>query len=222
MWDVDYTLLRGGGVAARAWQAAFVALTGMPWRRTPDFGGRTDLDICAEVFAAHGVTDCTPERFFARYVREVHVNRHLFAEQGALMPGVRQVLDRLAGDPRVVQTLVTGNVPQVAAAKVAAFGLSAAFDAEVGGYGTDDSLRATLVRRSRERAEAKYGERFQPVVIGDTVSDVAAALANGAMSIGVATGRTTMDELARAGAHAVLPDLSDAEAVARLVAAGPR
>jgi phosphoglycolate phosphatase len=217
MWDVDYTLLRGGGVASRAWRAAFTEVTGVPWRQTPIFGGRTDLDICAEVFTAHGVTDCTPARFFARYVEQVHDNRHLFAEQGALMPGVRDVLDRLGADPGIVQTLVTGNVPQVAAAKVAAFDLAGAFDAEVGGYGTDDSVRATLVRRSLERAEAKYDQRFQPVVIGDTVHDVTAALANDAIAIGVATGATSMAELVLAGAHAVLPDLSDVDAVVRVV-----
>jgi phosphoglycolate phosphatase len=211
MWDVDYTLLRGGGVASDAWRTAFVELTGLPWRETPVFGGRTDSDICAEVFATHGVTDCTPERFFRRYVEEVQVNRHLFAEHGALMPGVREVLDRLGADPDVVQTLVTGNVPQVAAAKIAAFGLTGSFDAEVGGYGTDDSVRATLVRRCRERAEAKYGETFQPVVIGDTVHDVAAALANDAVAIGVATGGNSAAELTDAGAHAVLDDLSDVD-----------
>jgi phosphoglycolate phosphatase-like HAD superfamily hydrolase len=217
MWDIDYTLLRGGGVAARAWQAAFTELTGVAWRATPSFGGRTDLDICAEVFATHGVTDCTPERFFVRYVEQVRRTEHLFAEQGALMPGVRAVLDRLGDDPGVVQTLVTGNVPEVAAAKVAAFGLTYAFDAEVGGYGTDDSVRATLVRRSRERAEAKYGERFVPVVIGDTVYDVTAALANGALAVGVATGSTEMAELVLAGAHAALPDLSDVDAAVRVL-----
>jgi phosphoglycolate phosphatase-like HAD superfamily hydrolase len=217
MWDIDYTLLRGGGVASRAWQAAFTEVTGVPWRQTPIFGGRTDLDICAEVFTAHGVTDCTPERFFARYVEEVHDNRHLFAEQGQLMPGVRDVLDRLGAEPGIVQTLVTGNVPQVAAAKVAAFDLAHAFDAEVGGYGTDGSVRAALVRLSLERAESKYDQRFQPVVIGDTVHDVTAALANDAVAIGVATGATTMAELVLAGAHAVLPDLSDVDAVVRVV-----
>jgi phosphoglycolate phosphatase len=211
MWDIDYTLLRGGGVASRAWQTAFTAITGVAWRHMPVFGGRTDLDICAETFAAHGVTDCTPERFFARYVEEVHANRHQFAEQGELMPGVRDVLARLAADPGVVQTLVTGNVPQVAAAKVAAFALDGAFDAEVGGYGTDDHVRATLVRRSLERAEAKYGRRLQPVVIGDTVWDVTAALANDAVAIGVATGATTAADLAGAGAHVVLTDLSDVD-----------
>ena len=217
MWDVDYTLLRGGGVAAEAWRLAFTEITGVAWRSTPIFGGRTDMDICAEVFAAHGVTDCTPERFFVRYVQRVELTRHLFAEQGALMPGVRDVLHRLGTDPNVVQTLVTGNVPEVAAAKVAAFELTGSFDAEVGGYGTDDSVRATLVRRSLERAEAKYGERFTPVVIGDTVNDITAALANGALAVGVATGSTRMADLALSGAHAVLPDLTDVEATVRIL-----
>jgi phosphoglycolate phosphatase len=217
MWDVDYTLLRGGGVSARAWRSAFTELTGVEWRATPIFGGRTDMDICAEVFAVHGVTDCTPERFFVRYVEKVRATRHEFGEQGALLPGVREVLARLGTDPDVVQTLVTGNVPEVAEAKVAAFGLTGAFDTEVGGYGTDDSVRATLVRRSLERAQAKYGESFRPVVIGDTVHDISAALANGALAVGVATGTTSMAELALAGAHAVLPDLSDVDSAVRIL-----
>jgi phosphoglycolate phosphatase len=217
MWDVDRTLLYGGGVAAQAWKAAFTEVTGVAWRDTPVFGGRTDADICAEVFAAHGVTTCTPERFFARYVERVHAVRHLFAEQGAVLPGVRAVLHRLGSRPDVVQTLVTGNVPQVAAAKVAAFGLADAFDAEIGGYGTDDRVRATLVRRSLERAQAKYGERFAPVVVGDTTYDVTAALANGALAVGVATGSTSMAQLVLAGAHAVLPDLADVDAAVAVI-----
>jgi phosphoglycolate phosphatase len=217
MWDVDYTLLRGGGVAARAWQAAFTELTGVAWRGNPIFGGRTDMDICIEVFATHGVTDCTPERFFVRYVEKVRAARHEFGEHGSLLPGVREVLARLRAEPQVVQTLVTGNVPEVAEAKVAAFDLAAAFDAEVGGYGTDDSVRATLVRRSRERAEAKYGEAFRPVVVGDTVHDITAALANDALAVGVATGSTSATQLEQAGAHVVLPDLSDVDEVVRIL-----
>jgi phosphoglycolate phosphatase len=215
MWDVDYTLLRGGGVAATAWRAAFTEVTGLDGRAAPVFGGRTDLDICAEVFAAHGITEYTPEAFFDRYTKQVALNAHLFAVQGALMPGVKDVLDRLSTDESVVQTLVTGNVPAVAHAKVAAFGLAAVFDQEVGGYGTDDSLRASLVRRSLERAEAKYGERFAPVVVGDTVNDVEAGLANQALVVGVATGSTGMADLELAGAHIVLPDLSDVDSAVR-------
>ncbi|WP_433793872.1 HAD family hydrolase [Actinoplanes sp. CA-252034] len=212
MWDIDYTLLRGGGVTTKAWKAAFTDVTGVAWRDTPSFGGRTDTDICNEVFAVHGVTDCTHERFFARYVEAIHEVKHEFAVHGHLMPGVREVLARLDADPGVVQTLVTGNHPEVAAIKVAAFGLEGSFDAEIGGYGTDDSVRATLVRRCMERARAKYGEDFAPVVIGDTEHDVAAALANGALAVAVATGAPTAADLTAAGAHVVLPDLSDLDA----------
>lgn len=221
MWDIDYTLMRGGGLAARAWKAAFTELTGLEWRSTPAFGGRTDRDICAEVFATHGVTDCTPERFFVRYIHYVRTEKHEFAQQGSLLPGVRDVLKRLGNEPAVVQTLVTGNIPEVAAMKVEAFGLTDSFDEEIGGYGTDDSLRATLVRRSLERAEAKYGERFTPVVVGDTVHDVAAALANGAIAVGVATGRTSIAQLAEAGAHVALPDMSDVDATVRVLTGTP-
>ena len=45
------------------------------------------------------------------------------------------------------------------------------------------------------------------------------ALANGALAVGVATGRTKMADLVLAGAHAVLPDLSDVEATVRILTA---
>jgi phosphoglycolate phosphatase-like HAD superfamily hydrolase len=220
MWDIDRTLLIGGRVAVTAWATAFTAVTGVPWQRMAVTAGRTDRDISAEIFAAHGIADCEPhlEAFFAAYADEVHANRHRFAEQGRLLPGVREVLARLADRPHVVQTLVTGNIPPVAAAKVAAFDLSWAFDAEVGGYGTDDSVRATLVRRSLQRAQAKYGHAFEAIVVGDTVHDVTAALANDAIAVGVATGSTTAEELTGAGAHHTLADLSDVDAAVALLA----
>ena len=49
--------------------------------------------------------------------------------------------------------------------------------------------------------------------------DVAAALANGALAVGVATGATSMAELMLAGAHAVLADLSDVDATVRALTA---
>jgi phosphoglycolate phosphatase len=222
MWDIDRTLLIGGGAALRAYATAFTAFTGVPWQAMAVTAGRTDRDISAEIFAAHGIEDCEPHLagFFAAYADEVHANRHSFAEQGTLLPGVRQVVTALANRPNVVQTLVTGNIPAVAAAKVAAFDLTWAFDAEVGGYGTDDSVRATLVRRSLERAEAKYGHGFDAIVVGDTVHDVTAALANGATVLAVATGATAAEELAAAGAHHTLTDLSDVDAVVSLLAGG--
>ncbi|BFU46372.1 HAD family hydrolase [Krasilnikovia sp. MM14-A1004] len=220
MWDIDRTLLVSGKAAHQAYATAFTAVTGVAWRAMAVTAGRTDRDISAEIFAAHGIADCEPhlDGFFTRYADEVHAARHLIAEQGHLLPGVRDVLQALAGRPGVVQTVVTGNIPAVAAAKVGAFDLARAFDMDIGGYGADDVARAPLVRRCLERTHAKYGGPVHPVVIGDTTFDVAAALACGAVAVGVATGATSAAELARAGAHAVLDDLSDVDAAVAVIA----
>ena len=175
----------------------------------------------AEIFAAHGIEDCEPHLagFFAAYADEVHANRHLRRAGDRCCPVSGRCLTALADRPNVVQTLVTGNIPAVAAAKVAAFDRTGV--RRRGGW-----LRhrrqspGDLVRRSLERAEAKYGHGFDAIVVGDTVHDVTAALANGATVLAVATGATTAEELAAAGAHHTLTDLSDVDAVVSLLAGG--
>jgi len=50
-------------------------------------------------------------------------------------------------------------------------------------------------------------------VVGDTPLDIEAALAAGARAVGVATGGYSVHALRAAGAHAVLPDLTNTTAV---------
>src|SRR5699024_12615028 len=75
--------------------------------------------------------------------------------------------------------------------------------------------RAHLVRvaiaAARSRGIAVGPSR--PVIVGDTVHDVRGALDAGARCVGVATGLVGSAQLAAAGAHAVLSDLTDAEAL---------
>ena len=64
---------------------------------------------------------------------------------------------------------------------------------------------------TRSRAAEKYGIRFDEdstVYIADSTRDVAAAQTGGARCLGVATGRSTMSELRKAGADVVFDDLS--------------
>ncbi|HEX4830321.1 MAG TPA: HAD hydrolase-like protein [Trebonia sp.] len=89
-------------------------------------------------------------------------------------------------------------------------------DFEVGGYGSDDEVRANLVGVAQERATGTYATAFDcrnTVLIGDTLRDVQAGRKGGAKVIGVATGSDTMEALRAEGADAVLPSLQDTEAL---------
>lgn len=212
LWDIDHTLVSITGVGREIYARVFERLTGRPLVHLAQMAGRTEQAILRETLILNGVEPGAS--FDAFYAALEDVARSLedrMRESGRVLPGVRDALVALQAEG-AVQSLVTGNIPALAAMKLEAFGLDRFVDLEVGAYGDDDSDRAVLVRLAIERVEAKYGRGFKPehaVVIGDTPHDVRGALDNGALAVGVATGSSDADELAAAGAHVVLPDLRD-------------
>ena len=128
-----------------------------------------------------------------------------------------------AGD--VVQALLTGNIRALAEVKLAALGLSGHLDFDVGAYGDVHEVRSELVGPARRKAALAYGADFggaATVLVGDTPLDIEAALVTGARAVGVATGHFSVAELNAAGAHAVLPDLTDTGQVLAAVLGPPR
>jgi phosphoglycolate phosphatase len=128
---------------------------------------------------------------------------------------------RGARGARVHQSVLTGNIRPVAEVKLSAVGLREALDLCIGAYGDDHEVRTELVQVARRRAAAVHGTSADDfdgpatVLIGDTPLDIEAALAAGARAIGVATGSSRAADLLAAGAHAVLPDLTDTAQVVR-------
>lgn len=210
LWDIDHTLVSITGVGHEIYARAFTQVIGRPLLHLPDMAGRTEQAILREALALNGVEPV--QSFDALYTAIAVAARSMEArirERGTTLPGVHEALALFEADG-AVQSLVTGNLPDVAATKLEAFGLDGFIDFEVGGYGDDGSDRAVLVRLAIERAEAKYGHGFKPehaVVIGDTPHDVKGAHDNGAIAVAVATGSSSVDVLAAAGADVVLPDL---------------
>lgn len=134
---------------------------------------------------------------------------------GDVVHNLRAVRE-LAADPRVYQTVLTGNLRQVAAVKLAVFWLDRHLDLEAGAYGDDDSERPKLVAIAQGRAAQRTGVTFgndATVLIGDTPKDVEAGLAAEVRVIGVATGKSSMAELRAAGAEAVVRDLAECRGV---------
>jgi phosphoglycolate phosphatase-like HAD superfamily hydrolase len=140
--------------------------------------------------------------------------------RGRALPGTSAALERLHGRPDVVQSLLTGNVERNAMLKLAPFGLGRWIEFGCGAYGSDHRVRGELVAIARARTERAHGVSVAPadvVLVGDTPLDVAAAREGGARAVAVATGPYDEDQLAAAGADAVLPDLADTDRVVAAV-----
>jgi phosphoglycolate phosphatase-like HAD superfamily hydrolase len=135
--------------------------------------------------------------------------------EGRVMPGVPELIEALAaegGDARI--GLATGNFREAAFMKLHHYELRDHL--REGGFGDDAQDRGEVVAAAIERVAAGEDVDVREVfVIGDTQLDVAAALANGAQAVGVATGTTSIDDLRSAGAELLFEDLSDIERVLR-------
>jgi phosphoglycolate phosphatase len=149
---------------------------------------------------------------------------------GTALPGAIQALAALAaaggnGAGGVIQALLTGNIRALAEVKLGALGLTSHLDLDVGAYGDVHEVRSELVGPARRQAALAYGADFSgeaTILVGDTPLDIEAALVTGARAVGVATGHFSVADLTAAGAHAVLPDLTDTGRVLAAVLGSPR
>jgi phosphoglycolate phosphatase-like HAD superfamily hydrolase len=218
LWDVDQTLIEVGGATRRAYAAAFSTFLGRPLDQPWQFNGRTELAAVAEVLRTHGA-DPTPaavDAFVELVVTELCAREDELRREGRVLPGAAAALAACRADPRVHQSLLTGNVARLAALKMAVFGLAVHVDLRIGAYGEDAVERIDLPPHAWQRAEQYLGHRFagdSTVIIGDTVLDVATGRAAGARTIAVATGPASASQLRAAGADVVLPDLADTDVV---------
>ena len=228
LWDIDFTLIGSSGVGLRLYEMVFRDMFGRELPGCAPMAGRTDRAIIIDTLARAGISEprAQVDQFIARLAAMAPAGREMAAGRSQALPGAAAALTALARyAPReanahepslvVVQSVLTGNVRQIAEVKLSAAGLTDRLDLGIGAYGDSHEVRAELVHLARANAARRYGRCFdgeQTVLVGDTALDVAAALATGARVVGVATGGTTADQLAAAGAHAVLPDLTDTAA----------
>lgn len=229
LWDVDYTLVDSDGVGRELYRAAFLEMFGGQMPQPGSMAGRTDRAIAVEVLTLAGVDQ--PRRQVDAFHRAMAARApglaDLVVERSRVLPGAAAAMAALArrrDGTAVVQSLLTGNIRPLAEVKLGPLGLTEHLDLDAGAYGDAHEVRAELVHLARRNAAHTCGGDFggqATVIVGDTPLDVAAALATGARAVGVATGAFTVDELATAGAHAVLPDLADTgRVVAAILGAG--
>ncbi len=215
-WDVDRTLMFAGGIGASVRDVVLDALVpghGPPLGST-QVAGRTDVSILTEMLAQHGI-EPTPEvlgRALAVLAEAYQGFLPRLRELAVPMAGAAEALAALARLPGVVQTLLTGNLQAVARWKIEAAGLDAGLRLDLGGYGDVSADRADLVPVALASVREAFDLDAAPpaVVVGDTVHDVAAALAHGLPCIGVEARAEARDAMSAAGAAVVLDSLAPA------------
>jgi phosphoglycolate phosphatase-like HAD superfamily hydrolase len=211
LWDIDGTLVKSGGVAARAFLDAVAEVTGArPSNERRDYGGRLDTEIAAMLLTAVNADLALAPDVLKTLERLIGERLADLRAQTSAHPGVGALLATLA-EAGLRQTVVTGNIPAVARHKLEAGGLVPPIDLAFGGYGDSAPDRAAVARFALGRLA---GSGWQPDpgevwIVGDTPRDLACARAVGIRCALVATGHRDAAELSGLGADIVLPDLSD-------------
>ncbi|HEX3298577.1 MAG TPA: HAD family hydrolase [Actinomycetota bacterium] len=212
LFDIDGTLLTTGGAGARSWTWAFETLYGVP----ADIGkfsedGMTDPDVARGTFRGaigREPSDRELARVLAAYLERVP--HEVGTSDGyRVLPGARDLLERLRREGYLMG-VVTGALEAAAHIKLARGGLNGFF--AFGGYGSDSPERDELTRRAIDRASGAIGRRIDAksvYVVGDTPKDIQAAHAVGAVGVGVASGKYSVDDLRAANADISLDSLEE-------------
>ena len=194
-WDIDGTLLTTGKAGVPAWETAVRELTGREFQLSSiRIAGLSDYLIAMRTFELLGLEPTTEriDSLVRRYEELLSVT--LPQRQGRVLPNVREILEHTTSRADVVSYLLTGNTRGGARAKLAHYDLWKYFPD--GAFAEDTGERASIAARAVELARRNgplSDERL--FVIGDTPHDVHAANAIGALTIAVATGGYSRQEL---------------------------
>ncbi len=203
--DIDGTLLYAKGSGRSAFAEAFLHAYGVRVDMSHiNFSGATDIRVVEQLLRENGLAadPARTQRFFERLPPLLDAN--IAKAPPTVFPGVAKFLERVSLHWRL--GLVTGNIRACAFVKLRHAGLDRFFDG-VGGYGDDDGDRARMAAIALARA----GHPELAYLLGDTPSDVAAARANGMVSVAVCNGQFDRPALEAEGADIVVDSFEDAE-----------
>lgn len=218
LFDIDGTLLDPAGEGRTCFRRALEDVYGATGPiDSYDMSGKTDWQIVMELMALAGLhpeeIEAKRGEAFAAYAHQVEIAMPGFKMK--LLPGVRELLNRLADHPDFVLGLVTGNVREAVPHKLRAVRVDPRIF-QFGAYGSEHQDRNTLPALALDRLSQILDLPVIPesaLVIGDTPRDIACARHAGVKVLCVATGRYDRQTLAGHHPDYLLDDLTDTDAV---------
>lgn len=225
--DIDGTIVRVGSELGKLHHMAFIEgfgeVYGLDARYgIADYGGRTDMFIVDDILRKNGFDedeiDAKRGRMFRameRHFRDSVAGGDYYGD--SMISGAADALDMLSRDSGNALGLLTGNIEPIALMKMEALGIRHYF--RFGGYGDSSEMRSDLIGIAMEnalRAGFAWGVGMKQVyVVGDTMHDIECAKEKGAVSVAVATGTFSKEDLAAYAPEYLLGGLPELESVIR-------
>jgi phosphoglycolate phosphatase-like HAD superfamily hydrolase len=221
IFDMDQTLVDFISIHDRAARELFKQYFDVDARLTEiDFAGRSMAENFLELAKLKNI----PEDKI-RQNSEVLLNRYEtnFSESipprasKYVLPGVKPLLEELLRMGHLV-ALYTGDSAAIVSQVFKATGLGKYFKFSV--YGTEAKTRADMVRLAVKRAESLAGRRFRDkdvVIVGDSVRDIECGKEIKALTIAVATGFHSEEELRKHKPDFLFGNLKDYKQVLKAI-----
>jgi phosphoglycolate phosphatase len=210
LFDIDGTLLRRAGPHHKeALITAVKEVSGYEttFDRIPT-GGMLDRELIRALLRETPARVRDVERWMPAIISRAQEHYQTICPElhDKVCPGVRELLSEMR-EAKIPAGLVTGNLTAIGWKKMDACGLRPYFN--VAAFADMARTRAGLARIAIREARRKKIAGRETVVslIGDHPNDVHAAKLNGIRSIAVATGLSSLDELAACQPDALVPDL---------------
>lgn len=182
------------------------------WLTEVEHAGRSQRDGMRELAGLKGVPRYVFDKQADRVLDEFGIE---FAARmpadvtDSILPGAEELLTALSQTDSVL-ALYTGDAPGVVDAVFRATGFGRYFAYRFSG--TQFKRREDMVKLAIQKAEADTGLEFKGkdvVIIGDSIRDVECGRVFDALTIGVASGSYSAEELAQAGAGIVVKSLKE-------------
>jgi phosphoglycolate phosphatase len=177
-----------------------------------DFAGKSLTENFIELAGLKGIPDSEfidKSKSLLESYEQIFESKIPKEASNYILPGVIPLLKGLSKTDSFV-ALYTGDSPGVTNRVLQVTGLDKYFKFSV--YGTEAASRVELARMAIRKAEQLTGHRFEGrdvVIIGDSVRDVECGKELNALTIAVATGFHSEEELIHRGADYIFKNLED-------------
>jgi phosphoglycolate phosphatase-like HAD superfamily hydrolase len=221
IFDLDQTLIDFMAIHDLATGDVFRHFFNVKARLTEvDFAGRSLIENFVTLVRLKNIPENQvreKSRELLQYYEGSFVRNFPASPESHILPGVKSLLKRLSQTDNII-VLYTGDSAGIVRKVLTDTGLDRYF--EFCFYGTEVKTRADMVRLAIKEAEKITGKKFRNkdiVVIGDSVRDIECGKQFNALTIAVATGFHSKEELSELKPDHVFDSLKDYKKVLKAI-----